>query len=124
MQALRSTRTRYYQVAPRSKEQMGDLQWQEFNGEMRNALIVSGFNVPPTIQTEPEVMVLLTYVIQPRTYTQSIANSGSKGTTTMHPRSMGCPNLDILQRRRAAEFPERYDQSGHHILPRDRRHGL
>jgi hypothetical protein len=82
-----------YQVAPGSKEQIGDLQFQEFNGELRNALIVSGFNVPPTIQTEPEVMVLLTFAMQPMTHTLTRSDGGSKGVTTVAPTYAGQPEL-------------------------------
>lgn len=94
-----------YQVAPGSREQMGDLQFQEFNGELRNALIVSGFNVPPTIQTEPEVMVLLTYLVQPRTRTVTVASGGSKGTTTIAPTYAGAPELGYTATTEGASAP-------------------
>jgi hypothetical protein len=94
-----------YQVAPGSKEQMGDLQWQEFNGELRNALIVSGFNVPPTIQTEPEVMVLLTYLVEPRNRSVTQVLGGSRGTTTIAPTYAGAPQLGYTATTEGASAP-------------------
>lgn len=94
-----------YQVAPGSKEAAGDLQWQEFNGELRNALIVSGFNVPPTIETPPDVMVLLTYVVRPKTHVVTTTSGGSRGTTTIAPTYAGAPQLGYTATTEGASAP-------------------
>jgi hypothetical protein len=57
--------TAVHQVAPLNKADWGDLQFQEFSGELRNALSLSGFKVGATVEQEPDVMVLTEYGVGP-----------------------------------------------------------
>jgi len=54
-----------HQVAPLNRNDWGDLQFQEFSGEMRNALTLSGFRVGATPQETPDVIILTEYGVGP-----------------------------------------------------------
>jgi len=75
-----------HQVAPVDRASWGDLQFQEFAGEMRNALTLSGFRVGVTTAETPDVVVLTEYGVGPPT-TKSVTYNSTQYGWVDEPRS-------------------------------------